>query len=175
MKTPHRWFYGVLGINRSYAMTNTFVLVGCGKAKRDEPTEAQNLYTSPYFACKRKFAKHADGWGVISAEHGLLEPTKTIEPYDTVVTELDAGETSVWADTICLDIGTMDIDHLIILAGTDYVTPLLNKIESWGFNFTVHTPFQSRDDLTGMFSQQSWLSDSASEMAESDTDVLDVL
>ena len=37
-------------------MSKTLVVVGCGAAKRDEPTVAKDLYTSTYFQKKREFA-----------------------------------------------------------------------------------------------------------------------
>ena len=43
-------------------MSKTLVIVGCGAAKRDELTEAQDLYTSTYFAKKRDL-DDVDEWG----------------------------------------------------------------------------------------------------------------
>ncbi|MFC7078040.1 DUF6884 domain-containing protein [Haloarcula halophila] len=76
-----------------------FVLIGCGDAKTDDPADARNLYTSSYFAVKRKYAKaavqwartadrRANAWGVLSAEHGVLLPRQTVAPYDTTVEDL---------------------------------------------------------------------------------------
>jgi len=62
----------------------TFVLVGCGAAKADEPREARNLYTSNYFALKRRLAEaltawagdhQTSAWAILSAEHGVIPIT----------------------------------------------------------------------------------------------------
>ena len=106
----------------------TLVLIGCGAAKRDpeDPTdlrlavvepgepvrgdagplgpawEAQDLYTSSYFAVKRAFAERvggvADGvdappWAILSAKHGVIEPSRPTCPYETRVDDLGVDPT----------------------------------------------------------------------------------
>lgn len=77
-----------------------FVLVGCGEAKQDteEPVPAHDLYTSPYFGLKRRFAEAAtqwagqnqgSAWGILSAEHGVIPHGLEIETYDTTIDDLD--------------------------------------------------------------------------------------
>ena len=112
-------------------LDGTLVLVGCGKAKRDpsDPVDvheaavgpdeqlgqswqdetgpawrAEDLYTSSYFAVKRKFAETVtmwaagrDGWpwAILSAEHAVLPPWKPTTPYDTTLRtgeDTDLGE-----------------------------------------------------------------------------------
>lgn len=76
-----------------------FVLVGCGDAKADEPRQAQDLYTSSYFRCKRRYAeaatqwartadRRANAWAVLSAEHHVLPARLEVEPYDTTLDDL---------------------------------------------------------------------------------------
>lgn len=84
-------------------MKGTFVLVGCGKQKRDtdEPVEVRDLYTSTYSGLKRRYAEAAtqwareashqrNAWAILSAEHGILLPRIEVEPYETTVEDLDA-------------------------------------------------------------------------------------
>ena len=53
------------------------VLVGCVKSKRDHPSPASDLYTSALFRKARAYAESTGGpWYVLSAEHGLVEPTQ---------------------------------------------------------------------------------------------------
>jgi len=108
----------------------TLVLVGCGKAKRDpeDPVDlheatvapdeqigqawqgetgpawdAQDLYTSTYFAAKRELAETLtrwDGdpdttpWSILSAEHDILHPWETVKPYDTTIDDLGDDPTN---------------------------------------------------------------------------------
>jgi hypothetical protein len=76
-----------------------FVLIGCGDAKADEPVEARELYTSSYFAVKRRYAeaavqwartadRRANAWAVLSAEHGILPARMETAPYDTTIDDL---------------------------------------------------------------------------------------
>mgnify|MGYP006273184615 CR=1 FL=1 len=102
-------------------LDSTLVLVGCGKAKRDpeDPTdlhlastppgerirqhgpegpawEAQDLYTSSYFAVKREFAETVTqwtgtperGWSILSAEHHVVYPFEQLPYYDTRIDDL---------------------------------------------------------------------------------------
>jgi hypothetical protein len=58
---------------------------------------ARDLYTSPYFGVKREFAEavtrgtreyDADGWAVLSAEHGVVPASRDLRPYDTRIDNL---------------------------------------------------------------------------------------
>lgn len=84
-------------------MKGTFVLVGCGQQTQsiDEPVEARDLNTSPYFALKRRYAeavpqwareasKRRNAWAILSAEHGIVPPRYEIESYERTVEELHA-------------------------------------------------------------------------------------
>ncbi len=102
------------------------VLVGCGAAKRDEAVEARNLYTSNYFALKRRYAERSGEWRVLSAEHGLVHPETVLEPYDTVVDDLDTEETEAWAEDVTDDLRELvdAVDEVVVLAGASYIDPL---------------------------------------------------
>lgn len=124
----------------------TFVLVGCGAAKADEPRPAADLYTSNYFALKRRFAEAATAWAgeaqsstwaILSAEHGIIPPTIEIAPYDTTVDDLDNGDLDAWADRVRSaltdwlnwpfgdgDPRESPCGRLVVLAGERYVKPL---------------------------------------------------
>jgi hypothetical protein len=125
----------------------TFVLVGCGKAKADEPRPAKDLYTSTYFAKKRDLAEaltawagehQSSAWGVLSAEHGIIPNSIEIEPYDTTVEDLDGDELDQWADRVRSGLTSWlnwpfssDNDprdspcgRLVVLAGESYIQPL---------------------------------------------------
>lgn len=125
----------------------TFVLVGCGAAKADEPREARDLYTSNYFALKREYAEAAtawagehqsSAWAILSAEYGIIPPTLEIDPYDTTVADLDGDALDRWARRVKSgltgwlnwpfqtdgDARESPCGRLVVLAGESYVEPL---------------------------------------------------
>lgn len=63
-------------------------LVGCVKTKWIHPAPAQDLYISTLFKGRRKYVENScDRWFVLSAKHGLVNPSEVIEPYDVALTE----------------------------------------------------------------------------------------
>jgi hypothetical protein len=60
------------------------ILVGCTKSKRDERAAAADLYdTSDLFRRRRQYAtEHPTPWAILSALHGIVDPTTELEPYD---------------------------------------------------------------------------------------------
>src|SRR5258708_33081154 len=62
---------------------NCHALISCSKSKGGHRDLARNMYVSPLY---RKSVMVAEGWGlsfsILSAKHGLLDPSETIEPYD---------------------------------------------------------------------------------------------
>lgn len=159
-------------------MTETFVIVGCGSAKR--PAElvpgtlrtkswpAKDLYTSTYFRKKREFAEVVgDQWMILSAEHGLIPPGSEIRPYDTSIDDLDNEELDGLAFAIgCTLIewiewtrsdGT-EVDRIVVLAGRRYLDPLRDRdVFTAGIEPRVVFQFQQLD-LGGIGEQMAWLS-----------------
>jgi hypothetical protein len=87
------------------------------------------MYVSPLY---RKSVLVAKGWGVpfsiLSAKHGLLQPNQTIEPYDLTLKGASKQFKAEWAAKVDTQLhksfgpGT----RLIVLAGDDYLRPLLD-------------------------------------------------
>ncbi|QZX98742.1 DUF6884 domain-containing protein [Halobaculum rubrum] len=140
-----------------------YVLVGCGAAKRDERSEACDLYTSTYFAKKREYAETVgDEWAILSAEHGLLEPDIEVDPYETHIDDLDGDALDELAHQVGMELiewlGVTDPgDEIVVLAGRSYIDPLRDR-ETFhaGIHPPVSFPFQ-RLDLGGIGEQMSWL------------------
>lgn len=59
-------------------------VVGCGERKLAHAAPAGQLYTGSYFrACSLTAAAISPGrWYILSARHGLIAPSKVIEPYE---------------------------------------------------------------------------------------------
>ena len=73
-------------------------MIGCDQQKQetDEPVPAKDLYTSPYFSCKRRYAEAISKPGedapdgtILSAEYAIRWPHIKIEPYDTTIEDLE--------------------------------------------------------------------------------------
>lgn len=99
------------------------VLVGCGKAKSAHAAPARDLYTSPLFHLARSYAElNADRWFVLSAKHGLVEPSAVLEPYDLELCELVAEDKRAWAYRVAAELREVvrSGDEVILLAGVEY-------------------------------------------------------
>lgn len=142
-------------------------IIGCGNAKRDEPTEAKNLYTSNYFALKREYAEHfADRTIILSAEHGLVIGWREIEPYDTTLGDRDRG---ALVDEVAGNLRSPfthhpHADEVLLLAGEDYASvyhDALDRDRDFGFDdiaddITVTDVF-AEADLGGIGEQMGWI------------------
>ena len=134
--------------------TNTVVLVGCGKAKKDTKAKARDLYTSSYFQSKREFAETADEWYILSAEYRIVDPERELEPYDVTMTDYTSDEREYWAETVNTQAKwRFDNDAtVIVLAGRSYTDPLRDQPQ---FEDAIY-PF---DNTSGMGKQMGWLAD----------------
>lgn len=69
--------------------TADVVLIGCTKLKRAERATARDLYDpSDLFRRRRDYAEGSGKpWAILSAAHGVIEPTFELEPYDFTIGE----------------------------------------------------------------------------------------
>jgi len=77
------------------------ILVGCVKLKLDRPAPAKNLYCSPLWRHRRRYAE-ASGrpWLILSARHGLIDPDRRIAPYDLALGQLTAAQRREWGERV---------------------------------------------------------------------------
>jgi hypothetical protein len=74
------------------------IIVSCSAGKADKPAQAQDLYTGDLFKKQAELAKLmvasgvAKAWYILSAKHGLIDPTQIIEPYDVAMGDLTKQE-----------------------------------------------------------------------------------
>lgn len=127
------------------------IVVGCGKRKLDRSAPARELYTGSLFVMARRYAE-ASGkpWVILSAAHGVIDPSVVIRPYDQTLP--DKGEALAhWARKAALQIERMRSLHLgdvlvgapvEILAGVRYGSPLAEALE--------HIDIESRQPLVGL-------------------------
>ena len=119
------------------ACTETVVLVGCVKTKRNEPSEARDLYTSPLFARRRAYAEASQApWFILSAEYGLVAPHECISPYDTYLADLDPPYRRVWgewsATRLARLLGDLRGRRVEIHAGEAYVSSMRGPLSARG-------------------------------------------
>lgn len=105
------------------------LLVGCVKTKRPVAAPARDLYTSPLFIKRRRYAESSGRpWYILSALHGLVHPDAELEPYDMYLPEQPATYRREWALSVVraliADLGDLDGRTVEIHAGSSYVDPL---------------------------------------------------
>lgn len=78
------------------------ILVGCvkSKIKTAAKVRAKDLYDSPLWKCRRKYAERFGRWYILSAEHGFLDPEKRIRTYDLTMTDMNAAERIGWSNRV---------------------------------------------------------------------------
>lgn len=73
-------------------------LVGCVKTKGPRPTQAAELYRSALFIGRRRAVEAScDRWFVLSAKHGLVDPSRRLAPYDVTLSRMGADARRRWA------------------------------------------------------------------------------
>jgi hypothetical protein len=141
-------------------------LVGCGSAKQDVAAPAKDLYTSGYFSLKRQYAtQHCTDWRILSAKHGLVHPSREIEPYDASLAP--GSDSYIGDDAVDQWVSETEVElagylaelpsaaTVVVLAGENYAGRLEDVLES--AEQRVEWPFR-RDELTRMGDQMQWLS-----------------
>jgi len=77
------------------------ILIGCVKSKRNRTSAAKDLYNSPLWRYRRKYAEQSSfPWYILSAEHGLLAPETEIKPYDVTLKEIPATKCRTWSQSV---------------------------------------------------------------------------
>ena len=118
-------------------------LVAGTRTKQDAPTRAEALYDSALFRKSRRYARaRFDRWHILSARYGLVDPDRTIEPYDVTLEGLAEPARRAWSLLVlhALLARTEPGASITILAGDDYREFLEPELEERGY--TVHVPLE---------------------------------
>ena len=84
------------------------VLIGCVKTKQSTPARARELYTSPLFVKRRRYAEGSGRpWYILSALYGLVDPDQVLEPYDMHLAKQSAAYRRHWAAQVVRDLTAM--------------------------------------------------------------------
>jgi DGQHR domain-containing protein len=113
-------------------MARTVGLVACAKTKADGPRPAAELYASPLFRkaaayCRRSY----NDWFILSALHGLVEPSTILAPYDLTLTAMTRAEREAWADRVVAELDRRGLRHaqFFLHAGRAYAGVLTDKLD----------------------------------------------
>lgn len=111
----------------------TIALIACSKAKRNRPTLALELYSSPLFRWSVAYARQrkADYIYVLSAKHGLVSEDHVLKPYNLSLSSLAARERRAWGDSVLAELARRhDLvrDRFLLLAGEDYLVPIRSAL-----------------------------------------------
>jgi hypothetical protein len=112
------------------------VLLSCVSKKLPHKAKARDLYISPLFRLGLKYAEslHPDKIFILSAEYGLVDLDKKIEPYNRTLNTMSAADALAWADRVLLQLkGSIDLenDEFIFLAGERYRRHLIPHIAKY--------------------------------------------
>lgn len=111
------------------------VLVGCVKTKAGRPCPAKDLYISPLFTGRRRYAERSGRpWFILSAAYGLVKPDEVIQPYEQRVDDLDREARTAWGRQVTSDLlyrmGSLDALVVEIHAGAAYVEAVRASLEA---------------------------------------------
>jgi hypothetical protein len=128
---------------RAQAQPRTIVLIGCAKKKQKTAAPAGELYTSTLFKKARAYAqRHGDDWRILSALHGLLDPSETVEPYNVTLNSYSKRERQQWAEGRVLPSLTTLApagSRIIIVAGRAYYEHLERELSARGYQVEIPT------------------------------------
>jgi len=108
-------------------------IISCCKVKMERPAPAKNFYCSQLFTATRRYVEreiqrgNLDGWFVLSAKHGLIEPEQIVEPYDVTLAKMSSAAKVVWSDQVVADIRRRwkhpELCRFSVFAGMLYAQP----------------------------------------------------
>lgn len=141
-------------------MTRSVHLVACVGQKLPQPARADNLYQSDWFRKARAYVTAQGGrWFILSALHGLVPPSRLIEPYNVTLGDMTAAERRAWGERVSAQLVEQigPRTPVVILAGRLYRDPIAN----WGGSRAT-VPMEG----LGIGQQKAWLARQISEARE---------
>lgn len=118
------------------------VLIGCVRTKRDIASAAEELFVSPLFEGRRRYAV-ASGlpWYILSAKFGLLAPEDVIGPYDVYLADQSAAYRKAWGEFVTAQLEqrqpVLRGRTIEVHAGAAYVEPLRAPLAARGATLTT--------------------------------------
>ena len=113
--------------SRNTVANDPVILVACCGPKLTDPSLAADLYVSDLFKKARCYAERRGRWFILSALHGLLNPSSVIAPYDVTLKKMPAAKRREWGQKVRAQMEEAGLVGLplVALAGADYLKPLI--------------------------------------------------
>ena len=115
-------------------------LISCVSKKLKAPSEAKNLYVSPWFKKASLIAsKYFDECYILSAKYGLLNPEEIITPYEKTLLKMTRIERLKWANKVIKQINNQieKQSEIIIFAGEKYREFLNEYLSDLGYRIII--------------------------------------
>lgn len=119
---------------------SAYCLVACASKKGPHPAPARELYDSALFRKSRAYAERVfDGWWILSAKHGLVDPERVLEPYDLTLNTMGIADRRTWAHRVSGQLlqYARPGDELTFLAGARYREFLEGPLREAGVEIKV--------------------------------------
>lgn len=94
-------------------------LIACSGSKLDHAAPARELYTGQAFRFAVRAAADGD-FLILSAKHGIVDPSTMLEPYNVTLSTMSATERARWAADVAEDLELYAHRPIVVLAGADY-------------------------------------------------------
>jgi hypothetical protein len=113
------------------------VLIGCVRTKLATAAPAAQLFASPLFAGRRRYAAETGvPWYILSAKFGLLAPADVIGPYDVYLPDRSPAYRKAWGEFVTAELGEVQGDlrgrTIEVHAGAAYTEPLRLPLAAQG-------------------------------------------
>jgi hypothetical protein len=113
------------------------VLIGCVRTKKAAASAASELFASPLFAGRRRYAAGSGRpWYILSAKFGLLAPGDVISPYDVYLADQSPGYQRAWGEFVTVQLeqyeNALRGRRIEVHAGAAYVDPLRRPLTARG-------------------------------------------
>lgn len=132
-----------------------FVLIPCGKRKREKSAPAKDLYTSALFKRHRAYAESLGApWFILSAKHGLLHPDELVEPYNVTMNKMPKSAREDWSLRVQRQLDPhieLTGNTVVMTCGVNYQSGLLEWFQLRGVH--VYLPLKG----VGLFKQSARL------------------
>lgn len=135
-------------------------LVACVGQKLPDRARAGQLYQSDWFKKARTYVELQGGrWFILSALHGVIPPSRPIEPYNVTLGDMTAADRRAWGERVSAELADQigPRTPVIILAGRLYRDP----IAAWAGK-RASVPMEG----LGIGQQKAWLSRQISDARE---------
>ena len=131
-------------------------LVSCVGQKRTSPSTAKDLYTSSWFRKARAYVESRESpWHILSAEHGVLDPIRVVDPYEKTLNTMAIHDRRLWVERVFSQLQAVGAAEgkLSLLAGQRYREFLVPKLLAIGVE--VEIPMEG----LGIGEQLRWLTE----------------